>query len=364
MKKAIYIVMMLIKISLIYGEGGYEKGKIIREGVRIEGKEYEEELSYKQMYEVKVLSGGDKGKKLEIEMPFYKEEAYNLKIKNKVEVLLYKDLETNEYYIVDRVRTKPLSLLIMIFLLMVVVIAKYKGIKALMSLLLTLVMLFYIFIPLIIEGHSPIMISVIFCFLSSVVTVLSIGSWSKKSLCALIGTLGGVVIAAILSYIFVDATGLTGYIDAETLSYAYLFNGIDLREVISAGIIVGSLGATMDVGVSIASALFEIDTHKKDLTKLEVFRSGLNIGKDIIGTMVNTLILAYLGSSTFTIILFLKQRSEFPLLRILNSEFIVVEILRAFSGSIGILVAVPITSYIASLMITKRIKGTEIQGEQ
>lgn len=349
-------IFMLLTMSLFANVNTYVKGKIIEELERIEPFEYEEELDYSLIYKVKVLSGKDKGKELNLLMPFYKESSYNLNLAVKKEVLLYYDIEMDEYYIVDRVRTKPLLALVLIFISFVIVLAKFNGLKALISLGSTVFFLFIIFIPLIISGIPPVLASLLLALFSSLVTIFAISGISKKSLTSFIGTIGGVALAALISQIFIYLTGLTGYIDVETQNYAFLFKGIDLKELISAGIIIGSLGATMDIAVSISAALFEIDNHVEELDKKSIFLSGINIGKDIIGTMVNTLILAYLGSSIFTIILFLKQRNEFPLIRILNSEFIVVEILRAFTGSLGILLAVPVTAYIASILISKRTK--------
>ena len=127
---------------------------------------------------------------------------------------------------------------------------------------------------------------------------------------------------------------LTGYVDVDAINNAQLLQNIDLKQLISAGILLGSLGAVMDVAMSVSSALYELKEHHQELSKYQLFKSGMNIGSDIIGTMVNTLILAYVGSSLFTIMLFMMQREYFPLIRILNYEFIAVEILRSLFGSI------------------------------
>ncbi len=351
------IVFLLFTLSIFANGNTYEKGKIVKELEKIEPLEFEEELDYSLIYKVKILSGKDKGKELNLLMPFYKETSYNLNIGINKEVLLYYDIEMNEYYIIDRVRSKPLFALILVFVSFVIMLAKFKGLKALFSLGTTILFLFLIFIPLIVNGVPPVLASLLLCLFSSLVTIFAISGLSEKSITSFIGTLGGVALAALISQIFIYLTGLTGYIDVESQNYAFLFKGIDLKELISAGIIIGSLGATMDIAVSISAALFEIDTHVEEISRKKIFISGINIGKDIIGTMVNTLILAYLGSSIFTMILFLKQRNEFPLIRILNSEFIVVEILRAFTGSLGILIAVPVTAYIGSILISKNKKN-------
>jgi uncharacterized membrane protein len=133
----------------------------------------------------------------------------------------------------------------------------------------------------------------------------------------------------------------------------YILGNINLKEIVSAGIIIGALGAVMDIGVSISSALWELKEQNPKITEKELIKSGMNIGKDVIGTMVNTLILAYVGSSIFTILLIVAQNTEFPLIRVLNTEFILIELLRGLAGSIGIVVVVPIATFLSSKIYTR-----------
>ena len=183
---------------------------------------------------------------------------------------------------------------------------------------------------------------------ASVITIYSMVGFSRKGVVAILGSIGGVAFAGILSILFSNRMGLIGFADMDSLNFIPLLKGIKIKELISAGVLLGSMGAVMDVAMSIASALHELKEVKPDISPREVFLSGMRIGSDVIGTMVNTLILAYAGSSLFTVMILVIQRAEYPMIRILNFEFMAVEVLRSLCGSLGILLAVPITSYLSA----------------
>ena len=147
---------------------------------------------------------------------------------------------------------------------------------------------------------------------------------------------------------------LNGYLDPELLSSASILKNINLKEVIPAGVIIGSLGAVMDVAVSIASSINELHETDPDMSQKSMFKSVINIGTDIIGTMINTLILAYIASSVFTLLLVYAQAGEYPMARLLNFQDIAVEIMRSVCGSIGILISVPLTAYIGTLIYKQK----------
>ena len=352
MKKTINILLFLLGVNLFASEE-YLKGKIIKELENIEPQEYEEDILYHKNFLVEIKNG-EKIEEIAILNPIYKENIQNLHLKKGDRVILYKDYENSIYYFVDKIKTREIIYLLSIFISLFILLAKFRGLKAIISLFSTILFFIFLIVPMITEGFSPILAAVLLGVFSTILTFYSIGGFNKKIIAALAGTLGGIIVAAILSSIFVRLTSLTGYVDADAMNYSSLFEGIDLRKLISAGIIIGSLGAIMDNSVSISSALFEVVSHSENISRKKIFFSGINIGKDVMGTMVNTLVLAYLGSSLFTIMLFYKQQAEFPLIRILNSEFIVVEILRALCGSIGILVTVPITSIASAFLLTRK----------
>lgn len=347
------IFIFIIISFIVFSQENYFKGKIISQGENVKAEEYEEEINYYYSFLIEVEEN-KQTKKVKINHPIYKDVIYNSPLKKGDKVIVYKDDESNVYYISDKIKIKEIFILLGIFVGIFVFLAKLKGIKSLFSLVATVLVFIFIIIPLIIQGFSPILSALILGISSTVFTLFSLEGFSKKIIAALSGTLGGILFSALLSIIFVKLTGLSGLIDSEVMNYIDAYENIDLKELISAAIIIGSLGAIMDNAVSISSALFEVVSHSENLSRRKIFESGINIGKDVMGTMVNTLILAYLGSSLFTIILFYKQQSEFPLLRIINSEFIIVEILRALCGSIGILVTVPITAIVSAYLFGKK----------
>lgn len=356
-KKMIFILFVFMLGVSAFSQGEtYERGKIIKYVDRLEGLEGED-VEYRDVYEIKITSGGQKGDMIKVEFPHFLEEAYNIRIGVGDRVVLYSELNEEggyNYYITDLDKRWPLATVLVIFILIVLFLSKLKGLKALLALFFAVFTIFYFFVPMIIRGQSPILMAITSTFLISAVTIYLVAGNNVKGLSAAAGTFIGVTIAGLLSYVYTNYMKLTGYVDVDSLSYADMLKGIDLKQLISAGILLGSLGAVMDVAMSISSSLYELKEHHKELSKYQIFKSGMNIGSDIIGTMVNTLILAYVGSSLFTIILFMLQKESFPLIRILNYEFIVVEILRSLFGSIGILVAVPVTSYFAANINVKR----------
>ena len=185
-------------------------------------------------------------------------------------------------------------------------------------------------------------------------TFIIIGGFSKKIATAAIGTLGGVISAGMMAVIFNYLAKMSGACeDAIQLSINMSAINFDFRDLLFAGIIVSALGACMDVGMSIASSLDEIKMKKSDITWQELFKSGMNIGRDVIGTMTNTLILAYVGGSLTLILLFMA--CNMSLVEILNKETIAEQIISAIAGSMGVIYTVPITSFIYAILNKDKI---------
>lgn len=336
----------------------YIKGKILYlENIKKSGYNEQDGIKEIEEYRVKILEGEDKGKEVLIQSPIYLEKAYNIFIRENQDVVLYKEIgdsNNDTYYIVDIDKRDSIFFIVGIFILLTVVIAKYKGVKAIISLIIVVGIIYNIFLPLISKGYSPILVSTGCALLCSTVTIFLTTGFSQKGLVAILGAVIGVIIAGIVSMYFSYKMAMTGFVSVEALNYSALLQGIKIREIISAGVILGSMGAVMDVSMSIASALTELKNRNRDIVKKDLFESGMRIGEDIIGTMVNTLILAYIGSGILSTLFIYLQKEEFPLIRILNFESVAADIVRAFAGSIGILVAVPITSYLSCTIFTKK----------
>lgn len=359
MKKFLLIFMVIYSLFSITvsAQEEYLKGKILKLEDCLSPEAEADEVKEILLYDVVISEGSRKGDTILVEFPIYREDAFNINVKEGDNIVLYYEIdeEGNErYYIADVDKRMDIICLGGLFIGIVLILSRFKGLKAMLALLLVIIFIYKVFLPGIIEGYSPIILSVAAALFASVVTIYLMTGFNNKGIVAILGSVGGVLAAGILSFVFVNSMGLTGYVTTETLNYSSMLTGIKIKEVISAGVILGSMGAVMDVAMSISSALNELKEKNPELPRKELFISGMKIGSDIIGTMINTLILAYIGSSLMTSIFIYMQKDQYPLIRILNFESIVVEILRAFCGSIGILVAVPITAYIASKIYSKK----------
>lgn len=336
----------------------YIKGKILYlEDTKKSGYSGEDGIKEIEEYRVEILEGEDKNKEVLIQSPVYLEKAYNIFLRENQDVVLYKEVDEsndNTYYIVDIDKRDSIIYMAGIFILLTIIIARYKGVKAILSLVIVVGIIYKIFLPMISEGYSPILISTLCALLCSTITIFLTTGFSKKGLVAILGAVAGVIIAGIVSMYFSYKMAMTGFVSVEALNYSALLQRIKIREIVSAGVILGSMGAVMDVAMSISSALTELRKRNTDISKKDIFESGMRIGEDIIGTMVNTLILAYIGSGLLSTLFIYLQKEQFPLIRILNFESVAADIIRAFAGSIGILVAVPITSYLCCIIFTKK----------
>lgn len=236
------------------------------------------------------------------------------------------------------------------FLFGLILFGRSKGFKTILSLIFTCLAIFMVFIPSILAGYNVYTMSIVTCLYVIVVTLLLVSGPSRKSLSAALGCAGGVMVAGLLTVLMDRLMHLTGYLNEESV-YISLLNEndpIDLKGIIFAAIIIGAVGATMDVAMDITSSLFEIHKKAPHLPFHTLIRSGFTIGQDIMGTMANTLILAYIGSSLPTVLLFASYQTSLDTL--LNRELLIVEMLQALCGSIGILCTIPISALIASLL--------------
>lgn len=234
------------------------------------------------------------------------------------------------------------------FLVLVILFGRKKGVNTIVSLIFTCLAVFAVFVPSILAGHNIYISSIITCLFIIFMTLLIINGVGKKTFCAAIGCLGGLAVTGILTVMMDRILNLTGATDEDAV-FLFLMNEsnpIDLRAVIFGAIIIGALGATMDISMSISSSIKEISDNAADNSFKTLVKSGLNIGRDIMGTMANTLILAYIGSS-LSIVLLLVANSH-SLLNLFNREMIVVEIMQALVGSFGILFTIPITSILSA----------------
>lgn len=280
--------------------------------------------------------------------------AYELREGDTVSVQLAVDANGNITPTVEGIiRSNYIYILILIFLLSIILVGGKKGIKAIIGLLITILAVWFILIKLIFAGYNVIWMSILTCAVIIIATFIVIGGINKKVITAVIGTLGGVVSAGIVASIFSYLAELSGACeDAIQLSMNMQTVSFNFRDLIFAGIVISALGACMDVGMSIASSLDEIKNKTKDISWKELFKSGMNIGRDVIGTMTNTLILAYVGGALKLILLFMA--CNMPLAEILNKDTIAEEIISALAGSMGVVYTIPITAFVYAFLNRKK----------
>lgn len=266
-------------------------------------------------------------------------------------VLLAFDTFGNRYFFADFARINAIAILGVAFLVLVIVFGRMKGLNAIVALGFTCMAVFLVFIPAILAGHNIHITTLIICLFAIVSTLLLVVGPNKKALAAMLGCLGGVFLAALLMFIMDRVLALTGMVDQETQVLLFLENPVDLRALIFAGVILGAVGAIMDVAMSIASSLWEVREAGGVSDFKAIMASGINIGKDILGTMLNTLILAYIGSSLSLILLINVYTTSY--LELLNMELIIVEFIRALVGSFGMFLTIPLTAGICGWLYTR-----------
>lgn len=263
------------------------------------------------------------------------------------------NIEETEWTFIEYYRTDSLIMIAAVFFALLVLFCRKKGINTIISLIITCLAIFLVFIPSILKGRNIYNSSITICIFIILTSLFIINGAHRKTLCAIVGNLGGLAAAGILAYVISNILNLTGLIDQDSIFLLMINpeNPIDLRAILWSSIVIGSLGAVMDISMSIASAIHELAENIENKDFKVFLRSGLNIGQDSIGTMTNTLVLAYIGSSLSVVLLMMVYHNDF--LHLINLEMIVFEILQALIGSMGILLAIPITSLFSAYIFTK-----------
>lgn len=241
-----------------------------------------------------------------------------------------------------------------LYLLALCIIGGKQGIKGCLGLIFTFFCVIFVYLPLVYLGYSPFWSAVFICFLTTLVTMYLIGGSTKKTCAATLGTLAGVVLAGISAWCFSKASGISGYnvSDIETLMTLWNTNRIQVGGLLFSGLLISCLGAVMDVAMSISSAIDEIYKQNSSLTRKELFKAGMRVGRDMMGTDSNTLILAFAGSSVSTLLL--NYAYDLPYKQIINSNNIGIAIMQGLAGSFGIVLSVPLTVLICTILFHKK----------
>lgn len=310
-----------------------------------------------QYLEVEILNGPWKGETLETINYLTIYTNVDARVGTKIVVRLDLD-DAGEPYIIsvpNYNRAPVLIGLLAVFAALLILIGRKKGLMALVGLVYTLCCIWFIQVPMILRGAQPIFVTVVIIALTTAASLIFLNGFSRKTLCATLGCIGGVAVAGVFAALCGAISPLNGFNlpEAEELVLRAADRGIKISGLFVSGILIASLGAVMDVAMSISSACWELRELNPDLPGKALFRSGMNIGQDAMGTMANTLILAFAGSSLNTLLLF--QIFDYPMIQVFNADSITIEIIRGVAGTIGIILTVPLVAFLsAQLMRPKR----------
>ena len=242
----------------------------------------------------------------------------------------------------------------LIYLLVLCLIGGKQGIKGCLGLVFTFFCVIFVYLPLVYLKYSPFWTAVFVCFITTLVTMYLIGGPTRKTCAATLGTLVGVILAGVSAWCFSKASGISGYnvSDIETLMTLWNTNRIQVGGLLFSGLLISCLGAVMDVAMSISSAIDEIYRQNLSLSRKELFKAGLRVGRDMMGTDSNTLILAFAGTSSSTLLL--DYAYNLPYQQIINSNNIGIAIMQGLAGSFGIVLSVPFTVLICTILFHKK----------
>lgn len=277
-----------------------------------------------------------------------------LEVGDSVIVAVSADSETVEIdsnYIYEYNRTTPLLIVVLFFLVITILVGGKIGAKSLLGLGLTILCIFAILYPLLIGGWPTLPCVLVLCAYVTVVEFVVLGGVNKKTICAMLGTIAGVAIAMLFALLSTKILRLSGYQikdavgEIEALGQLRqtqpIGSALQLNYLLVGGILIATLGAVNDVAMSISSAMNELVAVNPNLTRRELFKSGMNIGRDMVGTMTNTLILAFVGGSFVEILYYSSLDLSFY--ELMSTTYLPVEMVQAIASSAGVILAVPIS---------------------
>ena len=307
-----------------------------------------------QTLKIKILSGELQNHQLNIENYLTSNPAFDINLKKGDRVLLEMDNpQDNKNINITSKDNSPLILIILgVFALSLLLVGGYKGMKAIISTIFTIFLIFFALIPLLLKGFEPISTTIGVSILSILFTMFVLGGINIKSLSASLGSSFSLVLAGFLSAMIIYLTSLNGISSQESLALWDQYPNLDFKGILTSAVILGALGAVTNIGMSIANCINEVKKSREDYGFKELFHSGMNVGKDIIGPIINTLMFVYLASGMPLLLLSFGV----PFIKFINFQSVIIELLAALVGSIAIIYCVPITAGISAYLTSELTK--------
>ena len=311
-----------------------------------------------QELEIQILSGDHKDEIMTVTN--YMSALFNVDVQqgDRIIVRIMTD-ENGSYYasVFNYDRGIVLGGFLLIFFILLGALGGKKGLGALAGLLLTLGCIWFILIPCLLRGVPAIPVTIAVSAVAAAAGLIFLNGYSKKTFCAVCGCVGGVLVSGIAAAVAGTLSPMNGFNmqEAENLILYGADQGLKVSGLLVCGVLISALGAVMDVALGIASSVWEMKEQNPDASVGSLFRSGMQIGKDAMGTMANTLILAFAGSSLNMLIL--VQTYDIPFLQLINTDSIALEVVQSVAGSIGILLTVPLVALISARLMARRKKA-------
>lgn len=310
-------------------------------------------LGYQEVT-VEILTGELSGQEVSFENTI-SNNPLNIQVKQGEKIMLEIDKFLDghyEYSIMDYYRVPVLIFMFFLFVAFLLILGGKLGLKTLFALLISVSLIFFVLVPGVLKGYNPLTLAVGISIISTFLTLGLIGGKSKKTISAIIGTLSGIAIAVILTIIFTKWANINGLCTEDSRVFFTNYSFINPISLFLAGILIGTLGAVMDAAMSVASAVAAIKKSKPDADFDELATVGLTVGRDIMGTMANTLILAYVSVSLPLLLLYYDFGGSF--FGFINFDFVADEIIRSLAGSMGLIASIPITAFVSAYFETKK----------
>ena len=301
-----------------------------------------------QSVSVEILSGESDGKKVSFKNTLGNN-PLNIILQEGDKIYLqidtYADGRVN-YAVMDYYRVPVLIFMFILFAIFLIVLGGKVGLKTVLGLCFSMFLIFYWLIPGVLRGQNPIVLALLISVVATIITLFLIGGRSRKTYSAISGTLAGIFVAVILTFLFSKMAYLQGLSTESSRAFFASHDFINPLNLFFAGILIGTLGAVMDAAMSVASAVSTLKKSKPKASRKELFDGGMAVGRDIMGTMANTLILAYVSVSLPMLLLYFDFGKSITLF--LNFDFVADEIVRSLGGSMGLISSIPITAFISA----------------
>lgn len=312
--------------------------------------------SGEQTCRIKLLGGRFKGQETEgvnmLNGSLENDKLFEVGDKAQV-VISYDGDEILSVNMIDHYRIPYEILLAAVFVLVLVLVAGKTGIRAILSFVITVLMIWKVLVPAYLNGHNPVLVGFLITGILTVIIISLVYGFERRTAAAVCGSMAGLLVTAITGILFTKGLNIHGAIMPYSESLLYSgYSNLNLTQIFMASIFIGSSGAVMDLSVDITSAVYEVIQKKPDISWKEAARSGMNVGRAAMGTMTTTLLLAYSGGYITLLMVFMAQGT--PIYNILNYKYVASEILDTVVGSMGLVTVAPLTALCSGILLTRR----------